>query len=123
ACLDAGSVCRRRSGNSTWFAPQLSRRLVRDPGSDRFPRRLQFLVAAFPCLAPCRDRRAFHFCVTSGRPPTTSGSSCGEADGNGASNLPDWSPQTRRRATALHPRAPCFPVPTSIVAVVLPPCR
>src|ERR1700731_2306599 len=44
---------------------------------------------AFPFLAPCQGPRAFQFCVTSDRPLTTSGSSCGEEDGNAASSRQD----------------------------------
>src|SRR5260370_42257061 len=73
-------------GSWTRLVPLSNRRPFRDLGLDRFPRTSHFPVAAFPYLAPCRDQRAFHLGATSGRPPTTSGSSCGVEYGNKTSS-------------------------------------
>src|SRR5260370_21447846 len=100
----------------------MNRLTFRDPCSDRFPPMSRFLVAAFPCLAPCRDPRAFHFGVTSDRPSTTSGSSCGEEDGSAASSRQDCWRQTPGRVTVQLPQARYYPVPDSIGAVRLLPC-
>src|ERR1700674_265389 len=81
-----------------------------------------FHEGAFPCLAPCRGPRAFHFCVTSDRPLTTSGSSCGEEDGNAASSRQDCLQQIPHREIALLLRALYFQDPTWIAAVVLLHC-
>src|SRR5260370_309493 len=110
-------------GSWTRLVPLSNRRPFRDLGLDRFPRTWHFLVAAFPCLAPCRDQRAFHLGATSGRPSTTSGSSCDAEDGDESSNHPDCSPQTRRLEIAPLLRALYFQGPTWIAAVVLLPCR
>src|SRR3989442_12477070 len=101
------------------LVPLSNRRPFRDLGLDRFPRESDLPVAAFPFLAPCRDQRAFHLGATSGRPSTTSGSSCGVEDGNEASSHRGCWQRTPHREIAPLLRVLYFQDPTWIAAVVL----
>src|SRR5260370_998842 len=110
-------------GNWTPLVPPWNLRPCRGPNLGRSRLTWHFLVATFPCRAPCRDLRAFHFGVGCGRASTTSGSSCGEVDGNGASSRLGCWQLTPHREIALLLRVLYFQGPTWIAAVVRLPFR